>query len=62
MFFPTEDEGGEVPRVVMKNRFEVLDELLHHGLHHHPVVVHSVLTHHDGALALVTERGHQTSL
>ena len=45
----------------MENRFEIFHELLYHGLHHHTVIVHGVRTHHDGALALRTKRGHQAT-
>ena len=46
----------------MKYRLKVFHKLLHDGLHHHSVVVHGVLTHHDGALPIVTKGSHQTSL
>ena len=58
-FFLTEDESCKIPGIVMKNRFEIFHELLHHGLHDHTVIVHGVLAHHDGALTLRTEGCHQ---
>jgi len=57
-----EDESCEIPRIVMKNRFEIFHEFLHHGLHHHSVVVHGVLTHHDGAFALRAKGCHEATL
>ena len=60
-FFLTEDESCKIPGIVMENRFEIFHELLHHGLHHHTIIVHGVLTHHDGALSLRAKRRHQAT-
>ena len=36
---PTANIRDEVPRVVMKNRFKVLDKLLYHSFHNNSVVI-----------------------
>ena len=36
---PTCNKVDKVPGVVVEDGLEVLDKLLHDGLHHHPIVV-----------------------
>jgi len=52
-----DEEYGEVPVVVVQDRLEVHDVLLHDGVHHDDVLVElGVVGQHDGGPGVAPER------